>query len=182
MPNKPPAIRTQLLDLLERWLEADEGEPLSPEARTLFEITVRGLRDLDHGEIPEIFELIKSKRRVSRPAEVRRLELWALRHEAALVRNKYMNKTKARREIAAAYGKSVELLKTWDNDLKSEPTKTSDFGNELVTSLSDDAWFEKAQLKMGRAKPSEEQILELARQHGKRRQKLRPKSKKGHGL
>lgn len=181
MQNKPPGIRTQLLNLLENWLEADEGEALDPKIRNLFEITVLALKDLDHGETPEIFRPIKSKRRGSRPAEVRHLELWALRSEAALVRNKYMNKTQARQEIAEAYGKSVELLKTWAKDLKAEPTNSSDFGNELATILSEDAWIESAHRKMGRPKLPVEHILELSRQHGQRYRQLRPGTKKGHG-
>ena len=93
-----------------------------------------------------------------------------------------MNKTTARCEIADAYGKSVELLKTWNKDLKAEPTKASGFENELAARLSEDAWIESAHRKMGRAAPSAEEILQFAQQHGQRYRKLRPGTKKGKAL
>jgi hypothetical protein len=175
MAKKPSALRAKLLTLLENWLESDEGEPLSPNIRRLFEIAVRGLKDLDHGEVPEIFQPKQAKRKGSRPAEVRSLELWAMRHQAALVRNKFTNKTTARHEVAAAYGRSIEALKVWHKNLRSEPPATPGYGNELFNFLAEDARIERAHRKLGLPTPSADHILELARRHGKRYRQLRPK-------
>lgn len=179
MVSNIPAIRAELVELLEGWLETDEGEPLHPRTRELFEIVVSGLRDLDHGQVAEIFERRKSKRRGKQPSQARRLELWALRHVAALVRNKHMKKSKARLEVATAYGRSIDLLKGWERALRAEEPSANKVFNELTFLVLMDRQMERA--LYGKSVVSAERVLEEASQHGAQYRKIRPGTKKADG-
>jgi hypothetical protein len=122
MTIKTPGSRKRLREFLEGYLaemtfvlrrDADAG------LVRLLQDAIAGLEALDYGEAHSIFKPTATGRRGLRPAEARRLQVQALRHESAL-RCLGHSRDGARKKIADAYGVSPDRIRDWLRALKHE--------------------------------------------------------------
>jgi hypothetical protein len=132
------------------------------------------LDDLDHGQAPPLFKPTPTRRRTSRPADARRLQLSALRHEAAL-RRRGMSQEQARGEVADAYEVSVETIRSWKKKLGLESK------GEIARSIRMDDLLERSRQKLGWPVPSVPQIIKAAARYGNELRKIEPKKAKVKG-
>jgi len=171
--SKSPELRVRLRAFLEKLHDEYEAADPSQEGLEIMQLlapVLSALDDLEHGETPPVFKPTPTKRRGSRPAQVRRLQLWALRHEAAL-RRLPMKKQDARSAVAAKYDVTEDAIKTWERYLKRDSTA------ELSEAIRLDARLYGTRKKLGWPLPSEEGILKAADHHGRAYQLVRPRAK-----
>lgn len=174
---KPQISRRTLTELLQRWLE-DDSEPLNNYIRQVLEQLIEALQALDHGEVPQLLRPAPaSSRRGRRPARLRQLELWALRHEEALRRHAGMKREQARAEVAAAYRRSADSIRNWRRNLAVEKNKAFAFENELKSLLWEDRQADRFPFPHDRPPPTAKSILDQAEQHGREYCKLRGEPK-----
>ena len=102
------------IDLLKR-ARSDDEELLA----TLQE-AVRGLENLDYGQIDEIFSLPKWAHG-RQPANVRRYQAHAVGHVFSLHKKTGLTVADAEETVAKAYGITSDALRQWKTKLKNSP-------------------------------------------------------------
>lgn len=171
--SKHPELRVRLRAFLAALYDGHEAADPSEENFEILRLlkpVLAALDDLDHGETPAVFKPTPTKRRGSRPAEVRRLQLWALRNEAAL-RRLPMTKDDSRSEVAALYKVSEDAIRSWERQLKR------DSKDEFADAIRLDARLHLTRKRLGWPLPSKEQILKAIRRHGDAYQLVRPRKR-----
>jgi hypothetical protein len=159
-PKSRELLRQALSDVL---IDINLAGPSASGQRLegIFNDAIESLDDLDYGELPEVFTPSKTKRRDSKPAQVRQLQLLAIVHVEAL-RRRGLSAKAAHDAVAKEYFVDAGTIKSWRTKAKSESTDEYKHALRMAASL------DRTRLEMFEKKLSSvEYLLQSTRKNGR---------------